>query len=125
MSRPTQGSTEPSRLGCVVAISLVFMPGAAVSMMAETLPGEEWPFALLFGLFLAAPFAYLGLDGTKDWFPWLVAVLLTALFWGALAVSVIISARDQSGVNIGMGLAMLASPFVTTLATWAANRHRA
>jgi hypothetical protein len=108
----------------MVALALVFLPGVVVSMFAGPIPAEEWPFALLYGLLLAAPFAYLGLDGTKDWLPWLVAVLLTALFWGALAASVIISAREQSGVNIGMGMAMLASPFVTTLGTWAANRHR-
>jgi hypothetical protein len=88
------------------------------------MPGEEWPFALFYGLLLAIPFGYLALDGTRDWLPWSVAIALTALFWGALIVSVIVSLRDHSGVNFGMGLVMLASPFITTLGAWLAKRRR-
>ena len=87
------------------------------------LPREEWPFALLHGLILAAPFAYLGIDGTKKWLPWTVAVGLTALFWGAFILSVVISARTGTGVNIGMALLMLASPIVITTAAWVTSRQ--
>jgi hypothetical protein len=117
MSEPDEGSTEQSRIGCIVAFVLVFVPGAVVSVLGQ-MPGEEWPFALFYGVLLAAPFAYLGVEGTKAWIPWLVVVALTACFWGALIASVIISVRDQSGVNFGMALVMLASPFIVTVGAW-------
>ena len=108
---------DGSRIGCVVAFALLFVPGVVVSLLGH-MPGEEWPFELFYGVLLAIPFAYLGLEGTKAWFPWIVAATLTACFWGALIASVIISVRDRSGVNFGMGLVMLASPFVVTAAAW-------
>lgn len=123
MSGPTEGSTEPSRFGCVIAVALVFVPAVAVSLLSGPLPGEEWLFALFFGLLLALPFAYLGLSGTRDWLPWIVVIVLTALFWGAFTTSVILSARSQTGVNMAMGLVMLAAPFVTTMGAWIANRR--
>ena len=51
-----------------------------------------------------------------------VAAVLSACFWGGLIVSAIISARDQMGVNFGMILVMLASPFVVTTGAWLAVR---
>ena len=86
------------------------------------MPSEEWPFQLFQGVLLAIPFGYLAIGGTRDWLPWSVASLLTVLIWGAYIVSIISSARDHSGVNFGMTLVMLMSPFVTTLAAWFANR---
>ena len=83
------------------------------------MPGEEWPFALIWGVLLAAPFGYLGLDGTKDWFPWTVAVGLTVLIWGAF---IAIAIRSAPGVNFGAALAMLAAPIVVTAAAWACNQ---
>jgi hypothetical protein len=121
MSASEQDTTAPSRSGCLVALGLVFLPALAASLVG--LPGGELPSTLFFGLLLAAPFAYLALDGAKDRRPWLVASALTALFWGALIVSVFMSTRDETGVNIGMGLVMLASPFVITLGAWLANRR--
>jgi hypothetical protein len=126
MDDPEQDPTEPPQSGCggcSVALALVFLPGVVLSVLTGPLPGEEWPFALFYGLLLAVPFAYLALDGTRHWLPWLVATLLTALSWGALSASVISSARDQTGANIGMGLLMLASPVVITVGAWLANRR--
>ena len=117
MSEPEKGSAELSRIGCVVAFALVFVPGFVASLLGG-MPSEEWPFALFYGGLLALPFAYLGLEGTKAWFPWIVAIVLTACFWSALIASVVVSVRDQSGVNFGMGLVMLASPFVVTAGAW-------
>jgi hypothetical protein len=86
------------------------------------MPGAEWPFALFWGALLAAPFGYLGFDGTKDWLPWTVAIGLTALFWGAFIASVIL---DEPGVNFGAAFAMLVAPIVITAATWFCNRAAA
>ena len=80
------------------------------------------PGLLLHGAILALPFGYLALDGIKPWLPWLVVIGLTILFWGAYLASVIISARDRSGVNFGMLLVMLASPFVIIACAQAAVR---
>ncbi len=123
MSELTQRSTGPSRIGCVFALALIFAPAIAVTLWVGQLPGEEWPFALFYGVLLALPFGYLALDGTKNRLPLLVVIVLTALFWGALIVSTVNGARDQTGVNFGMGLIMLASPLVTTLGAWLANRR--
>lgn len=122
MRAADRGSSEPSRVGCIFALALILVPGIVSSVLRGPV-GEDWPFALFYGFLLAVPFAYLGLDGTRDRIPWLVAVVLSCLFWGALIVSVIVSAREQSGVNFGMGLVMLASPFVITAAAWACNRQ--
>lgn len=117
MSGPDKGSSR-SRVGCLVAAALLITPGLIASLMIG-IPGAEWPFALFWGALLAAPFGYLGLDGTKDWLPWTVAIGLTALFWGAFIASVILG---EPGVNFAKALAMLVAPVVITAATWSCNR---
>ena len=124
MNEETTSSTGANRGGCVVAIALILLPGLAAMVWSGPLLGEELPYALFYGLLLAIPFGYLALDGTRHWLPWFVAVAMTVGFWGALIGSAIISAREQSGVNFGMGLVMLASPILTTLSAWLANRKR-
>ena len=101
-----------------MALLLVLAPGVVASLLIG-MPGEEWPFALFWGVLLAAPFGYLGLDGTKNWLPWTVAIGLTALFWGAFIASVILG---EPGVNFGKAIAMLVVPIVITAATWSCNR---
>ena len=103
----------------MVAVVLLLAPGLISSNLIE-MPGEEWPFALFWGALLAAPFVYLGLDGTRDWLPWAVAIGLTVLFWGAFSASVVLS---EPGVNFGTAFAMLAVPIVVTAAAWASNRE--
>lgn len=82
----------------------------------------ELPIALFWGALLATPFAYLALENSRSRFPWLVACGLTACFWGALIFSAIVSARDETGANVGMALIMLVSPVVITYAAWRAVR---
>jgi len=123
MGEPAQGSKAPIRSGCIFALALIFLPTVVITLWDGPLPSEEWPFELFYGVLLALPFGYLALDGTKKWLPWVVAHVLTALFWGALIVSTVISAEDQTGVNFRMGLVMLTSPFVTTFGAWLANRR--
>jgi hypothetical protein len=124
MIEETTSSTDPNRGGCVVSLALILLPGIATSVWRGSMPGEEWLTALFHGLLLAIPFGFLALDGTRHWLPWFVAIVLTLLFWGALIASIIVSAHNHSGADIGMALVMLASPFVTTLAAWLANRMR-
>lgn len=126
MSETEQDLTEDSRSGCAgcsVAVALVFLPGVLLSVLTGPLPGAEWPVALFFGLLVAVPFAYLALSGTTAWLPWVVTTLLTVLFWGASATSVLISARHQTGLNVWIVVVMFASPFVITFAAWLASRR--
>ena len=116
MNGPTQEASG-ARIGCLVAVVLLLAPGLLASILVG-MPGGEWPVALFWGLLLAAPFGYLGLDGTKDWLPWTVTVGLTALFWGAFIASLILSGP---GVNLGSALAMLAAPIFITAAAWMSN----
>ena len=117
--RERTSTSDQWRGGCWIALALAVTPILVIAVWPHGLVlSEEWPFALFWGVVLAIPFAYLGLEGTKAWFPWIVAVALTACFWGALIASVIMSVRDRSGVNFGMVLVMLASPFVVTVGAW-------
>lgn len=90
-----------------------------MSVFVEPLPGEEWPFALFWGVILALPFGYLAL-ATKAWMPWVVTIILTACIWGALIATVIVSVREQPGVNFGIVLLMLAAPIIITAGAAAA-----
>ena len=111
------GPSKGYRVGCLVAGVLLLAPGLVASNLTG-MPGGEWPFALFWGLLLALPFAYLGINGTNDWVPWTVTVGLTILFWGAFVASVVLS---SPGVNFGTAFAMLAVPIVITVAAWASN----
>ena len=116
MSEPEPTSDELSRLGCLIAAALIFLPLIVIAWTDGDQLSDEWMPLILNGLIIALPFGYLALDGTKSWLPWLVAIGLTALFWGALVVS----ALQGTGVNFAMIPAMFASPFVITGCTWAA-----
>ena len=119
MSEAKLTSNEPSRLGCLSATILAFVPLIAFAWADSEQLSDEWIPLILGGLMLALPFGYLALDGTKARLPWVVAIGLTAIFWGALIVSAWIAGRNQSGVNFGMVFVMLSSPFVITGLTWA------
>jgi hypothetical protein len=83
-----------------------------MSVYGPSLPGEEWPFALLWGAVFALPFGYLAL-ATRRWKPWVFTGFLTACIWGALFF---ITARGEPGVNFGIVLLMLAAPILITVA---------
>ena len=76
------------------------------------LPLEEWPILLFQVLIAAAPFGILARRGVRAKLPWLVAAVLTVCLWSAFFYSVWLAARLQTGANIGMGLLLLASPFI-------------
>ena len=120
MTEPTSDSGGPSRGGCLFAVALAFAPLAIyASVGGPELSYEFFPL-LFFGVTLALPFGYLALESTTAWLPWLVAIGLTIAFWGALVGSVFVASRNQTGVNFGMGLVMLAFPVVITVFAWAA-----
>ena len=77
---------------------------------------------LMLGVLFTLPFGYLALEGTKAWFPWVVAIVLTGFFWGVLILSVVDGARNSSGVNFEMIPVLLASPILITCSAWAAVR---
>lgn len=96
----------------------------ASSFFSGPLAGEDWPFAIFCGVLLALPFGYLALEGPTSLRPWIVALLVTACFWGLIIVMIFLSARDQSGVNFGIVPIALASPVVVTIAAWLALDNR-
>lgn len=120
MSDADPGSRQPSRKGCIVALALIPVPGMIAFLLGH-LPGQSWPFALFNGVFLAVPFGYLALEGTKAWLPWVVATALSSCFWGALIADAHISAREGTGSDFSVGLIIIVlSPLVTTTGAWMA-----
>lgn len=112
-------------MGCILALAIgalivVVFYGALLAFLGapRPIPTDEWPFLLFQILFAAAPFGFLALVGIKSTAPWLAAAVLTILFWAAFFVSVLISARDGTGANIGMGLVMFVSPLVIGGGAW-------
>ncbi|HUG45021.1 MAG TPA: hypothetical protein VMK31_00730 [Sphingomicrobium sp.] len=106
-----------------MAITLVLLPGVAMSVLGQTLPAEEWPFALFWGVIFALPFAYLAL-ATSAWQPWVLTAILSACIWGALMAAV---AREEAGVSLWLVLFMVAAPVAITagaaLAVHFTQRH--
>lgn len=104
----------PSGLGCAVALGLVLVPAAALSVFGPGLPGEEWPFAIFWGVIFALPFGYLAL-ATRRWKPWVFTAFLTVCIWGAI---IFMTARGAPGVSIGVGFLMLAAPILIIVGAW-------
>lgn len=84
---------------------------------------DEWAVFLFQMLVVATPFFLLALLGVRARTPWLVGIALTAAFWGLLLYVGVTSYGDGTGANIGLGLLMLASPFVISGATLVAGRR--
>jgi len=120
MPEPTTAPrSAPWAVGCIIALGLGFLTvglffGALILFAgsAPSIPPEEWPFFLFQVLLAAAPFGLLALLGVRSRLPWVIAAVLTICFWTAYFASVLISARDRTGANIGMGLIMFVSPFI-------------
>jgi hypothetical protein len=113
MDEPASGD-GPSGIGCAVALGLVLVPAIALSVFGPGLPGEEWPFAIFWGVIFAVPFGYLAL-ATRKWRPWVFTAFLTICVWGAL---IFITARGAPGVGFGIVLLMLAAPILITVGAW-------
>ena len=131
--RTPASAISPWRSGCVLAlgiglITVTVFYGVSSFVFGPPRGGiasEEWPILLFQVLFAGAPFGVLALKGVRAKMPWLVALVLTICFWGALFYSVWLAARDQTGANIGMGWLMIASPlFIAGIALIAAELTR-
>jgi hypothetical protein len=119
MGDVTPDADRLSLVGCLVALGLIFIPGA-VGAIGGSMPSDDWPFALFEGVILAIPFGYLAVESPKSWFPWFIAVVFTSGFCAVALWMVWDSSQYQSGVNFAIIPLMILSPIVTTAAAWAA-----
>jgi hypothetical protein len=64
------------------------------------------------------PMVILALVGTRLRLVWMSAVLLTAIFWAFFVVQIWLDSLNnfEGGADIGLGLIMMASPFLILLA---------
>ena len=109
-------------LGLITIVAFYGSAFLVLGLRVRSMPAEEWPILLFQVLLVALPFGLLALAGVKARMPWLVAVGLTLGFWIVFFVSVLISARDGTGANIGMGLIMLVSPIPIASGAWIAAK---
>jgi len=114
---PNTGSANRTP-GCgsaiLVSIAIFGMIAGCAVLLGGDLASfsEEWPILILWYCMIAAPFGVLAIRGIDDAVAWSTAISLTLVFWGGLFYSAFESAADQSGVNIGYALLMLASPVI-------------
>jgi hypothetical protein len=117
---PDEGGPNPP--GCALALAAGPAVVAAQALAFAWLTGrpldldQEWGVLLVQVAIVAAPFLLLSLAGTRDKLPWLAAAFLTLALWGWVLFDGVRYqwSGDKSGANIGLGLIMLASPFVIT-----------
>jgi hypothetical protein len=105
-----------------VALAIVIVFNAATDIVLGRLPLADGTLGaidapdvfVLHLLFTGLPFVVLALVGSSARLLWLIASALTACFW----VYAVLQIRHDSlggfagGANIGLGLIMLASPFL-------------
>lgn len=91
---------------------------AIESVLFTVLTGRPLVFASdvepVNAMLVAAPYLVLALTGARRVLPWIVGLAMTLSLWGYALYSGV-SYRwdpDGSGANIGLGLMMLASPFI-------------
>jgi len=98
-----------------IGIAVVWIVNTAWTAFSETggsLWGGETDSQVLM---VSAPFLVLALLGTGAPWPWLVGLFLTAAFWG-FCLYVLTRPYEGGGANIGLGVLMLFSPFLITIA---------
>ena len=110
---------EAWRAGCAFALVFAFVPlTLTLIVLRGRLAGEDWFFALLYGLLYAMPFGYLGLEGRRQVLPWAAALLLTAAVWLAF----FLAHQRGEGVNFLVGALTFVAPFCVTALVWALVR---
>ena len=95
---------------------MVVNGGFSVVTGADLNLSEEWGVFLFQVLLVAAPFGLLAVAGVGGRWPWGVALVLTAMFWGIYLAVALSSRGDGTGANIGLGLLMLGSPVIVVAA---------
>ena len=108
--------------GMLLALAIGAATVAGSSLLARSMGGdmvlrEEWPVLLFQALLASAPFLALVFARVRTMLPWAIGLLVTLSFWGVFLASV---QFGDGGVNIGMSLLMLTSPFFVAVASFAA-----
>jgi hypothetical protein len=116
---PTQPPTSMRQLPPgVFALAIGIFTVSAVTGIHSMLTGarlnlaEELPIFLFQILVVSIPFLLLALLNIRSALPWLVGVILTGALWSYYLYDAVSHHGDGRGANIGLGLILLASPFV-------------
>lgn len=117
----------------VIALSIGVGVVAADSILFSSLTGRPMVFASdvepINAVLVAIPYLGLAFAGAKRLLPWIVGLAMTLSLWGYALYSGVSYQwnPDGSGANIGLGLMLLASPFVISpivLGVYALQRRR-
>lgn len=99
---------------------------AFTNLALSGLTGRPLNFSFGVDLFqlviVAIPFLVLAMGGVRARLPWLTGLALTAMLWGYYLYDGVRYhwSGDASGANVGLGLLLLASPLVISIACIAA-----
>ena len=102
----------------VIALSIGVGVVAAENILFTSLTGRPLVFASdvepVTAVLVAIPYLGLALARARRLLPWIVGLALTLALWGYALYSGVSYQwnPDGSGANIGLGLMMLASPFI-------------
>jgi hypothetical protein len=102
----------------VIALSIGVGVVALESVLFDSLTGRHWAFGddvePVNVLIVAIPYLGLALAGARRLRPWIVGLALTLSLWGYALYSGVSYQwnPDGTGADIGLGLIMLASPFI-------------
>jgi len=113
---------EPGPSGCSGGLAIGLVTTFVFVAAHGNLPNvwEHWPGLLFVVLVAAAPFVLLAGLGIGAKLPWLVALGLHLIVWGALSLHVV-SLRGE-GVIMSMGVLLLACPTVVSAGALAAAK---
>jgi len=109
---PAEESVGPGGCFLGIAIGVLTIVLFNGGLWFATGVSEKWGMYLFQIILVAAPFVLLASLGVRAKLPWLVGLILTAMFWGYLFFDIVSSRGDGTGANIGLGLFILASPLV-------------
>jgi len=85
--------------------------------------GFEWIVVAVEMLLVAVPFLLLAFLKVRGRTPWLVGMGLTFGLWGYFAYEVLVHHDENYGVDMGLGLVMLASPIIISAICLIAGRR--
>lgn len=103
----------------VAGNTLIFslLTGAALNL------GDEFAMFAIQMVMVSVPFLLLALLGIRSRGPWLLGLGLTAILWGYYMFDSLSRRGDGSGANIGLGLLLVASPVLISVACVVAARR--
>ncbi|MCW3845954.1 hypothetical protein OF829_01780 [Sphingomonas sp. LB-2] len=122
MNRTAKPYPARAAIGLVAAVAIGFAVIAACNTVWAVVEGVPvttlWEDDAVWAqiVIAAAPYLLLALLGVGARRPWIVALCLTAAFWG-FYLFVITRPYEGGGANIGLGLLMIFSPLPITAAS--------